>query len=101
MIKTIILFFIIGLLLFFIICLCIKIKRLSNYSIFLENEYFNFINTLERSKDKEELLSKAVKTTLYNKIKNSKSDSIDRFKDMTKNNEFYNNDITNKRPIGF
>lgn len=66
-----------------------KLYYLSRYSIFLENEYFHFINTLYKAsyEEREKMLSKARKTSLYRKIRLDNSDSLDRMRMMFEDNK--------------
>jgi len=61
-----------------------RINYLSRYSIFLEDEYFNFINKLigVSEEERKQLLLESKKTNLYKKIRLEKSDTLDRFRMM-------------------
>lgn len=67
-----------------IIFLWRKLHLSNKYIVFLENEYYNFINLLNISspEEKEKLLNKATQTTLYKKIKRSNMTNLDRFREM-------------------
>ena len=70
-----------------------KVKRLSQYIVFLEDEYYNLITILKNStQDKRNfILEKATQTTLFKKIRCSKADNIERFKMMYEDNNLKNN----------
>lgn len=72
---------------------------MSKYSIFLENEYYNFINLLIKSNDleKKELLKKATKTSLYMKIGHDNGDMISNFIDNIDSNIYNINNVHNHR----
>lgn len=69
----------------FLIIIIFLIKRiiyLHKYSRFLENEYYTFINILDKcsNEKRETFIKKAQKTSLYKKIKFSNADMVERFK---------------------
>ena len=61
-----------------------KLHISNKYIVFLENEYYHFINLLNISspEEKEILLNKTTQTTLYKKIKRSNMTDLDKFKEM-------------------
>ena len=67
-----------------IIFLWRKLHLSNKYIVFLENEYYNFINLLTVSSPEEIkiLLNKSTQTTLYKKIKKSNMTDLDRFRKM-------------------
>lgn len=64
-----------------------RISYILKYSFFLENEYKNLIDLLYRSNDKQrqEILYKAKKTSLYKKIRWDNSDGIERLSMLNEN----------------
>lgn len=78
-----------------------KVNNLSKYTIFLEDEYFNLINLLKSSNPQEKniILEKAVKTSLYKKIECDNADGITKFKHMNETNNFTISE-NNDRPDG-
>jgi len=64
-----------------------RISYILKYSFFLENEYKNLIDLLYRSNDKQrqEILDKAKKTSLYKKIRWDNSDGIERLSMLNEN----------------
>lgn len=92
--EYIIKFIVIGIPILIIYFLFKRISYIIKYSFFIENEYKNLIDLLYSSTDsqRQEILKKARKTSLYNKIKWENTDGIEKFI-MLNNGEKDENDF--------
>lgn len=64
----------------------IRVKKISKYSIYLEDEYYYLVTMLNASnyEEKEKILKRAEESSLYKRIKYDKCGSIEYFRDIMK-----------------
>lgn len=62
----------------------IRTKKISKYSIYLEDKYYDLVTFLKSANEEQKckLLESIEKSELYTNIKHNKGNSIDYFKDI-------------------